>query len=641
MNSFNKGQTIVRSGVPFKVRKTQGDVLHLENVVTGEISSVTSAKLLREYTESLLLVEQEPKHADPHLVGRREFDADAVLADRKRALAETRRRISYIEKIGEEGGFGQGLKGLKAAIATVAAIKGETAPHASTIYRWYGKFIAARRDARALVVRIGARGARGQYRLHAALEGIIREQIDEVYLDGHAGCAEDVMHGVDEALKTYNKANNTSFKAPSLRTLQRRLAEVAAYDLTAARFSTKQAQKEYGFVGRSRKVNSILELVEIDHSPLDILVVNEAGIVIGRPTITVILDRRSRCVLGFVISLSGHGTDIVLAALRHALLPKTYLSTRFPDLKLDWPCHGWPLKVLMDNGLEFHADAVADALLVIGITSEFAASRSPNDKPHVERFLKTLNYSLIHKLPGTTLAKHHLRKGFKSEDEASVTLEELDKIVHVWICEKYHNRPHRGLNGQSPLQVWQEDAKTNPPTIKANKDVIDIEFGQVTDSAVQHYGIDLNSFVYQSPALSALRALLPKKRRVLVKWNRTDVGRIHVWDPVESTYLRVPNQDTDFDGLSLDQAKAVKRARAEGSTPLDQFATTADAVIREIVQVGQQDKKLKARRASSRLSGARSAHAEKELPPERIVDADLMPSDIKADVLSFVVDLVE
>jgi len=641
MSSFNKGQTILRRGVPFKVLRHQGDVIQLENVVTGEISSVSSPDLQAEYVESFLLVEQEAKYTEPHLAGRRTFDADTVLAARKKTLEETRRRIVYIEHISQEGGFERGLKELKAAILVVAAQLGEKPPHPSTLYRWYGNYKAAQRDARALISRLSLRGGRGQFRLPAPLESIISEQIDKVHLQGHAGSAEDVEDGVKDALDKYNKANDTSFNPPSRRTLQRRLAEVAAYDLAEARFSTKQAQKDFAFVGRSRKVNAILDLLEIDHSPLDILIVDERGVVIGRPTITVVLDRRSRCVVGFVISMSGYGTDIVLAAIRHALLPKTYLKSRFADLNLEWPCHGWALKILMDNGPEFHAEAVSDALLVIGISTEFAASRSPNDKPFVERFLKTLNYSFIHKLPGTTLAKHHLRKGFKSEDEACLTLEQLDKLVHVWICDKYHRRAHKGLRWRSPIEIWQEDAKINPPVIKANKDLIDIEFGQVTDAALQHYGIDLNNAVYQSPELSKLRAVLPSKRRVLVKWNRMDVGHIFVWDPLESQYLRVPNQDPDFNGLSLEQAKAVRRVRAQGATPLAQFDTGAAAIIGQIVEDGKKEKKLKARRAATKLSGARSPHATTDAP----IDAtnDMAPPSIPAfaDVPTFVVELAE
>lgn len=630
MNNFIKGATIIRSGTPHRVLKLQGDRVQLENVVTGEVSSPTISELHDEYVLASLLVEDPSKPTNPNLVGRREFDPETVLADHKKALAETRRRIAFVDRILSHDGFGRGLKQLKAALAQAAEELKEKAPHTATIYRWYKNYCAARHDARALLSNLSLRGGRGQSRLASPLEGIVSEQIDKIFLAGHAGSAEDVQIGVVDALEKYNQANNTGLKPPSLRTIQRRLAEVAAFDLAEARQSLRQANRDFAFVGKSRGVKRILEIVEIDHTPLDILVINAEGVVIGRPTLTVVLDRMSRCILGAVVSLSGHGTDIVLAALRHALLPKTYIGTRFPNMQLEWPCFGWPLRVVMDNGLEFHAQAVADALLTLGIISEFAKSKSPNDKPFVERFIKTLNYSLIHKLPGTTLAKHHLRKGFKSEDEACLTLDELDEIIHVWICQKYHHRPHKGLHGRSPLDVWKQDAALHPPQLKANVQTVDVEFGQVKEASLQHYGIDLNNFIYQSPKLAALRAALPGKRRVLMKWSRMDVGCVHVWDPLDNEYLRVPNQDPQFNGLSLEQAKAVRRKRAGNGDPLNQYAVTAKAVIDEIVLDGLSKKKLKDRRRASKLSGARSKHAAPQA--ETVEQSDLHTTEQRAAI---------
>ena len=50
----------------------------------------------------------------------------------------------------------------------------------------------------------------------------------------------------------------------------------------------------------------------------------------------------------------------VCSFCRHALLPKHYLKERYADLELSWPMYGWFERILMDNGREFHADAIAD-----------------------------------------------------------------------------------------------------------------------------------------------------------------------------------------------------------------------------------------------------------------------------------------
>lgn len=46
---------------------------------------------------------------------------------------------------------------------------------------------------------------------------------------------------------------------------------------------------------------------------------------------------------------------------------------------------------------------------------------------------------------------------------------------------------------------------------------LDIEFSQVDSRTVQRYGLDLNTSVYVSPRLLALRTMLPVGSRVDVK----------------------------------------------------------------------------------------------------------------------------
>ncbi|MGE8453654.1 MAG: Mu transposase C-terminal domain-containing protein, partial [Pseudomonadales bacterium] len=378
--------------------------------------------------------------------------------------------------------------------------------------------------------------------------------------------------------------------------------------VAVARHGVREAERRYANLGIARRSRRILELVEIDHTPLDILAVDEKGIVRGRPMLTLVLDRYSRCVLGFHISLDGHGVHSVFAAFRHALLPKTYLQEgKFAELDLTWPCFGWFERVVMDNGVEFHADAATDALLNLGITGEFARSRQPNDKPHVERLLKTINYSCVHHLPGTTFAKHGERQGVNSEAEAALTLEELDLALHVWLLQKYHRRPHRGLGNKTPLDLWHDSAKAFPPMLKCDPEHLDFEFADRTTSALQHYGIDLNNFRYTSTELMQLRRMLPKNQKVEVKWPRRDVGYIFVWDPFDEKPIKAFNTDAEFTGLSLAQAQAVRRHRAQDLPENRAVRASAGATINQLVDDALASKKLKHRRKGARLAGLNSS----------------------------------
>lgn len=618
MTTFVKSQEIFRGDIAYQVvRPLENDAIQLENVATGELSIHQHCDLLEEYRRGYLRValarqreggKQNEKSGSP-------MDMSRL---KKSAQIETRRHVAYLVELEKKEVFGSSRKNLCKAIAEVGvSLADPRPPHYTTVQRWRRKYVLARLDARGFFSQIDKRGGKDQSRLQPEVEAIIHEKIESVFLARRTGSAEEVHNAVFLELQ---KANTTRIetewlRVPALRTIQRRIGQIGAYDRALARFGPKEAERRFLFRGPSRRVSRILQLVETDHTPLDVIVADEDGIAIGRPDITVVFDRFSRCVLGFSLSLAGHGTHAVFEAIRHALLPKTYLKSRYPDLDLEWECHGWFERFLMDNGREFHARAVVDALLSLGITSEYAASRDPDDKPFVERFLRTLNYSFIHRLPGATLAKIHQRIGFKAEDEACITLEQLNRMIHVWILSSYHLRPHSALNGRAPIEVWRESAEAFPPRLKYNADDLNIELAEVAESALQHYGVDLNTFRYASPTLAQLYRLLPPKSKVDVKWPSYDVGYIWVWDPLEKAYIKADNTDESYVGLTLAQAKAVKVAIAK-SPDYQRTRAEASAVLREEAAKAEQSKELKTRKRAARMANktAKDENRERQEP---------------------------
>ncbi|MCT7296350.1 Mu transposase C-terminal domain-containing protein [Ralstonia sp. CHL-2022] len=610
MTTFVKKQEIFRGDIAYQVvRPLENNVVQLENVATGELSIHQHCELLEEYRRGYLRVALARQHE-----GGKQNKKSGSPMDmshlKESAQVETRRHVAYLIELEKKEAFGSSQKNLCKAIAEVgASLADPRPPHYTTVHRWRRKYVLAQCDARGFFSRIDMRGGKDQSRLQPEVEAIIHERIEAVFLASKTGSAEEVHSAVFLAVQ---KANTTRIetewlRVPGLRTIQRRINQVSAYDRAVARFGLKEAERRLSFRGPSRRVSRILELVEIDHTPMDLIVADEDGVAIGRPVITVVFDRFSRCVLGFSLSLAGHGTHAVFEAIRHALLPKTYLQTRYQDLDLQWECHGWFERILMDNGREFHALAVVDALLSLGIVSEYAASRDPNDKAFVERFLRTLNYSFIHRLPGTTLSKIHQRIGFKAEDEACITLEQLNRMIHVWILSHYHLRPHSGLGGRPPIEVWRESAEAFPPRLKYNADDLNIELGETSESALQHYGIDLNTFRYASPALAQLYRLLPTKSKVQVKWPSFDMGYIWVWDPLEKTYIKADNTDGSYAGLTLVQAKAVKAAIAK-NPDYQQTRAEASAILREEAAEAEQSKELKTRKRAARISNKTAKH---------------------------------
>jgi len=607
MLTLLKDQTVHLDEVEYLVIRGSAELdTLLENKKTGERTSIKTHDLVTKYLTGEFMTAGQHKVAHRHSHSHQPAKMDNMSSGSKK---ETHRRIDYLVRLEKEGAFDGGRARLHAALRTIAEARGDVAaPDITTIYRWKRKYLKAQSDVRALFARFDNRGGKGGTRLREEVEALIDETVEEIALNQRAFSAQDLLDGLTLKIQATNgdRPAGGQLKVPSLRTLQRRASMLAEYDLTIARCSLVEANRKFALHQNSREVSRLLEIIEIDHSPIDLMVVGSDRVTVGRPTITVVLDRATRCVMGYHLSLAGHGVPAVFEALRHAMLPKAYLTNKYGDLNLSWPCFGWPERVVMDNGREFHADAVADALLNLGIACEFSKSRSPNDKPFVERFLRTLNYGLIHKLKGTTLAKAHKRVGFKAEDDAVLTLEELDRIIHVWICNVYHLRPHRGLEHRAPNSVWHSLAKAHPPQLKMNATDIDIEFSELTRSTIQHYGIDLNTFVYRSDRLLTLNRLLPQKAKVSVKWPRSDVGHIWVWDMTTEAYFKVPNTKQEYAGLTQEQAKAARKAKSSGDPSYAQTAAEAGPIVRGMVAAADKDTKLAKRRMGSRLANRTS-----------------------------------
>src|SRR5262249_54527336 len=146
-----------------------------------------------------------------------------------------------------------------------------------------------------------------------------------------------------------------------------------------------------------------LDVLQIDHTPVDLILVDEAvRRPIGRPWLTLAMDVDTRLVAGFLISLDPPCATSVALALAHAGLPKEgWLAAR--GFRLPCPAAGLPRAVHVDNAKEFHALALDRGCRQYGIQLDYRPVRTPRYGGHIERLMGTL-MRRIHELPGTTFA---------------------------------------------------------------------------------------------------------------------------------------------------------------------------------------------------------------------------------------------
>nr|WP_172581704.1 DDE-type integrase/transposase/recombinase [Cupriavidus taiwanensis] len=350
-------------------------------------------------------------------------------------------------------------------------------------------------------------------------------------------------------------------KRPALRSVYRMLERVEVYDQVRLREGRISADKRLRLNKTGAKSNSILERVEVDHTPLDLFLIDErTWLPLGRPTLTAVVDHFSRMLLGYHLSFDSPSTAAVMAALRHAILPKVPTTPVLANLTVNhpWPCYGCPDALVVDNGFEFHSKDLESVCLDLGTELFFCPKRQPRFKGVVERYLKTINYFFAHQLPGTSFARFHQRGDYDPQKHAVLTLAEFKHVFEKWVIDIYAQQIHRTL-GVTPYHKWEEGLIRRTPGLPV--DLLDLQrrIGLTAERALRRDGIWLNGIRYCADELQSLLNAYGEGVRVRVVFDPEDLGRIQVWGPQHDSPIAVLAVDQGYaDKLTMRQNELVR-----------------------------------------------------------------------------------
>jgi putative transposase len=363
----------------------------------------------------------------------------------------------------------------------------------------------------------------------------------------------------------------------------------------AKRHGVEMARLKYRASIGSIKVGSVLERIEIDHTPFDLIVIDSlTKLPLGRPWLTMAIDSYSRMVMGFYVSFnapSGHG---VLQCLKRCILPKVEWLARFPDIKGEWPAHGIMELIAVDNGMDLHSDALEAACQEMGIQILFCGSKTPQHKGAIERFFRTMNMGLIHRLPGTVFSSVDQRGDYPAEENAVIDMETLLHLLTKWIVEIYNVTKHRGI-GARPIDRWRESADKRIIELPVYPQQMEVISGIPAKRTLFHYGIELDGIQYNSDLLQSIRKRAGENRPVTLKYYEDTVGHIHVYDPFDKEYLKVPAKLAEYgEGLPRDIHRLVREhARKRfGENCLSAQLLEARAEIEALVREALKNKKM-------------------------------------------------
>lgn len=547
--AFRKGLRFIEGGrrTWTLVKRLVTGKLQLEDE-QGELRNLEMSELHQEWLKGKLTIDEASLGTSSNVFYLATPRDLATYDERNQELAK--HRHDYLSRLSKRPeGFVFTPEKLRPILAEIAAELGhENPPAVSSVYRWWCRY----RTTKCITKLTDGRLNAGRKKNGPAYS-LFEESIYEVYLTEQR----DQGKAVIEALKgKVTRANldlpeERHIKMPGVATVYRWLNTLQHDLVQRARLGKDAARREFRAVLQKLKVTRILERVEIDHTPLDLIVVDKATwLPLGRPWLTLAIDRYSRMIMGFYISFHAPSSFSILQCLKRAILPKDAWLARFPDITEKWPARGIPEMIACDNGMDLHGDAFEEICREMGIQILYTPAGHPYLKGAVERMFRTMNQGLVHRLPGTVFSNVHERGDYPSEELACIDMETLIHVLTKWIVEVYHRTTHRGM-GMSPLAKWAENEQKTIIELPAYPEHLDVLVGIPATRTLFHYGIDFDCLRYNSPELQLLCDRVAGTPEVSFKYYEDDVGYLHVYDDVMQEYIRTPAVDSEYaNGLS-------------------------------------------------------------------------------------------
>jgi putative transposase len=408
--------------------------------------------------------------------------------------------------------------------------------------------------------------ARGSSKLDDAIEELIESLIESVYLTRQRP---KITILVEEVKR---QCASRGLVAPSRKAITARIHARPRQEIVARRQGRKAARDRYAPAVGSLKIDQPLLMVQIDHTLVDVIVVDSlTRKPIRRPWLTLAIDVCTRCVTGFHLSLEPPSATSVALCLSHSVLVKDgWLAQR--DIDAVWPVFGIPATLHLDNAKEFRSEALKRGCEQYGIAIHHRPVRTPHYGGHIERLIGTM-MGKVHLLPGTTFSSIEDKGEANPESTAAMTLAEVERWLGHAIAGVYHRELHRGI-GTTPLAAWERGISgdaTRPgrgePAAVADPRRFLIDFLPIERRTIRRDGIKLHTISYWADVLSTW---IGQPDKMIIRYDPRDLSRIYLLAP-DGVYYDVGYRDLGRPPISLwEQRLAVKRLREEGRLQIDE-----------------------------------------------------------------------
>ena len=388
--------------------------------------------------------------------------------------------------------------------------------------------------------------------------------------------------------------------------------------LSAGKHTTGSAATRRGLAGRPQRMFSQAhpaapgELMEIDSTPLDVLVLLDDGVP-GRVELTGLIDVATRTVPAAVISPTAKSVDasVLLAraltpepmrpgwptslAMAHSALPYDRLLGIDERLR-----HAAarpvivPDTIVIDHGSVFVSDNFRSSCRHLGISIQPAHLATGSDKPHIEKMFSSLG-TLFCQFAAGYLGRSADRRGRKVEEQPLWSLMQMQDLLDEWLVSVWQNREHDGLRDPlHPQRAFSPNQKYAALVETAGYVPVPLSAGDYIEllpavwRAVNAYGIKISHRTYDSGELNPLRqqksGVAGRKGQWEVHHDPYDVSRVFVRGPdgwITCSWKYLEKVPAPFGELAWDHVSGCLAAQGQGNpTELERALAVNDLLRR-------------------------------------------------------------
>lgn len=431
----------------------------------------------------------------------------------------------------------------------------------TTLLRW--DKIYRNHELAGLVDRRWRSGRRGS-RLCVVSEDLLNKCVRD-YQNPDRPTKERIVRGTRDAFKAENarryEQNLPKLSIPARKTILSRVNGLDAYETTLLREGREAALRKFYPVGAGLQLGRPLERVEMDGWTVNLLTIaKEAGLGSmlapelveameldgekSRWHVFVAVCCTTKCIVSMTLTKSENSAAAV-ECMQMMMRDKGQAADAVGAMST-WHMYGTPDLLVTDNGSAFKSKRFIGAAQSVGLDFVRAPAALPQARGTNERLFCTVSTNLVARLSGRTFSNIVEKGDYPSEQRTVLTVQDFADMLVRWVVDIYHNTPHGGLCGETPLECWDRLSSTYGVRPGPDRRTQRIAFGVSKKFKTSNVGIQILGVRYNNEMLMQ-QFRRHHTQELDVRWYAEDIGEIEVrigdvWHTIQSVLPEFKNR---------------------------------------------------------------------------------------------------